>query len=890
MSKFQLEKILTKTLGVTWLIVLVTMSLSAEEGKSSSGFVNFLHKTFTRQEKPSVVESAASDNTMAVEGGNVQGPSELLKKETMDKIVEQKSVLDQSKAKKGQQAKAQGMLLYHQFKFAEAAKLFEEALVYSPEDENASNYLVKCRQILGDGKLKAGQASQWSGEQQKVTVQELKIKARYHQEKADGLLNEATEMWKSNIGNDGSLKKLEEARYELRRAKATIVQLPPGEEKPQELMGLNDGLSKIDALDQSWRALIQKRIESAAREKSIALSQQTKEYDVSRLDSLLDQARRMYLEGKYQESEGLCILVLGQWPKSDDARLILKKSVERKNEKLNRELVEKGKEEWRRNNEKIRDSSIAYAEGLTYSKDWLAIDKKRSVVENAQKDDPEWTKVIKQKMEALVTIHLPDNTLKVALERMQEQTGINFIIDQPLVAELSEARITEFHINSTRCSAVLELLLNDIPTKSGPLVYQFIDGAVLVSSRENQNVFKRPDQVVYDVTDLVTSFGEVALSENDTLKSGKPVSGGEATSKSQPLTTDTLIDLIKDSIEPQSWQAEGVTLSKYADGKLLVSHSSQIHLQIRDLLDMFRKQQRLQVAIETRFISSADDDLFDVGVDWKGLNEVSMTDTTTVGAGAYSSRSNISSDTRGATVMGSAADGSVGGAPAFISENRNTQGMNVEVSVLDPLRASIVLHALSRKQSAKSLLAPRLTVINNQQGYFVSSVEESYVRNYTSTNGSIIPTPDRVSSGQLLLVRPTVSSDRKYITLDLSPQITRVLALEKRPLAVPVRQNNGNNNNTNTQNEIVTLTIELPSVEVWQIQTRVQVPDGGIVFVGGRMGNIEKKTTRGVPLISKIPLLGRLFRSDGEFSELNNLIISVQAKIMVFDELESKLH
>ena len=893
MSKFQLDTILNRALAVTLLIVSVVMSLSAEESKSSSGFMNFLHKTFVRQEKPSVAEPAASDNTMAIQGENAQLPTDAQKKETMDKIVAQQSVLDQSKTKKAQQAKAQGMLLYHQFKFAEAAKLFEEALIYSPEDESASSYLVKCRQILGDGKLKAGQASQWSGEQQKVTIQELKTKARYHQEKANGLLSEATELWKNNIGNDNSLKKLEEARYELRRAKATIVQLPPGEEKPQELMALNDGLSKIDALDQSWRALIQKRIETAAREKSITLSQQAKEYDVSRLDSLLDQARRMYLEGKYQESEGLCVLILGQWPKSDDARLILKKSIDRKNQQLNRDLVEKSKEEWRRNNEKIRDSSIAYAETLSYSKDWLAIDKKRSVVENAQKDDPEWTKVIKQKMESLVTIHLPDNTLKVALERMQEQTGINFIIDQPLVAELSEARITEFHINSTRCSAVLELLLNDVPTKSGPLLYQFIDGAVLVTSRENLNLFKRPDQVVYDVTDLVTSFGEIGLEANDTLKSGKPVSAAEASSKSQPLTTDTLIDLIKDSIEPESWQAEGVTLSKYADGKLLVSHSTQIHMKIRELLDMFRKQQRLQVAIETRFISSADDDLFDVGVDWKGLSEVSMTDTTTVGAGAYSSRSNISSDTRGATVMGSAADGSVGGAPAFISENRNTQGMNVEISVLDPLRASIALHALSRKQTAKSLLAPKLTVINNQQGYFVSSTEESYIKNYTSTNGSIIPTTDRVSSGQLLLVRPTVSSDRKYITLDLSPQITRVITLERRPMQIPVRQQTGNGGGgggSTLQNEIVTLAIELPSVEVWQLQTRVQVPDGGIVFVGGRMGNIEKKTTRGVPLISKIPLLGRLFRSDGEFSELNNLIISVQAKIMVFDELESKLH
>jgi general secretion pathway protein D len=305
---------------------------------------------------------------------------------------------------------------------------------------------------------------------------------------------------------------------------------------------------------------------------------------------------------------------------------------------------------------------------------------------------------------------------------------------------------------------------------------------------------------------------------------------------------------------------------------------------------MFRKQQKLQVSIEARFITSSDDDLFDVGVEWKGLDEVALEDVATVGSGVYSDRSTTDFDSRVATVLGSAADDITGGSPSFIGENRSTQGLNAELTVLDPIRASIVLHALSRKRTTKDLIAPRLTVINNSQGYFLNTEEISYVDNFTSDQGNVVPEIERVSSGELLVVRPTVSSDRKYITLDLSPQVTRLVGLEEKNLQLPVRRDNGGGGGSSSTSEIVDVTIELPEVELWQLQTRVQVPDGGVVLVGGRMGNNERKSTRAVPILSKVPVLGRLFRSDGESVELENLVISVRAKILIFDELEGKLN
>jgi type II secretory pathway component GspD/PulD (secretin) len=605
---------------------------------------------------------------------------------------------------------------------------------------------------------------------------------------------------------------------------------------------------------------------------------------------LVVQARRLYLDGKYQEAEDLSKIILDEWPKSEDARLIMSKSIRRNAKKLQKDLRVESDQQWQRSLEKIRSSSIAYAEWLNYSPDWLEIEARRQQSSGQIEEEPEWERMMRQKMEKRVTLHLPDNTLNEATEMMREQTGVNFYIDRGL--DLQDARITDLHLNEVRMAAALELILNNVPSES-PLLYQFRDEVVFVTSKENQGMFNRPLQLLYDVTDLVTSFGEYTLGEGEGLRSGEALGGvSEGTSSTEPLSTETLIDLIQVSIDPESWQADGVSVTEYEAGKIVISHSLEVHEQIQELLEMFRKQQKLQVSIEARFITSNDNDLFDLGIEWKGLPELKMEDSAgQVGAGTYSKRTNADVDTRVATVMGSAADSVVSGTPLFISENRNSQGFNAEISVLDPIRANLVMHALERKSSTKNLVAPRLTVINNRQGYFINTRDTSYVRNFTSEEGNIVPEVDRVSNGELLVVRPTVSSDKKYVTLDLSPQVTRLLGLEPRNLTLPVRRNgNGNNSSGSTPTEIVNVTVELPNLEVWQIQTRVQVPDGGVVFVGGRMGNTERKTTRAVPLLSTVPFVGRLFRSDGDYNELENLIISVRAKILVFDELESKLH
>src|SRR6185503_2508619 len=80
---------------------------------------------------------------------------------------------------------------------------------------------------------------------------------------------------------------------------------------------------------------------------------------------------------------------------------------------------------------------------------------------------------------------------------------------------------------------------------------------------------------------------------------------------------DSLIDLITLTISPQSWDDVGGPGS--VEGfdtnlSLVVSQTQDVHEQIADLLDQLRRLQDLQVTIEVRFITLADNFFERIGV------------------------------------------------------------------------------------------------------------------------------------------------------------------------------------------------------------------------------------------------------------------------------------
>jgi len=137
--------------------------------------------------------------------------------------------------------------------------------------------------------------------------------------------------------------------------------------------------------------------------------------------------------------------------------------------------------------------------------------------------------------------------------------------------------------------------------------------------------------------------------------------------------------------------------------------------------------------------------------------------------------------------------------------------------------------------------------------------------------------------GDLLDVRPVISSDRKYVTMEIRPTNVglagifvetivgvQVLASGDGTLYIPG----------------VGYPIELPNVQVQTLRSTVMLPDRGSLLIGGFNRSLRQRTHSGVPFLSHIPFLGRLFSRNGTYDESRKTFFLLTATILDLDEHE----
>ncbi|MCA9250378.1 MAG: hypothetical protein KDA54_04530, partial [Phycisphaerales bacterium] len=66
----------------------------------------------------------------------------------------------------------------------------------------------------------------------------------------------------------------------------------------------------------------------------------------------------------------------------------------------------------------------------------------------------------------------------------------------------------------------------------------------------------------------------------------------------------------------------------------------------------------------------------------------------------------------------------------------------------------------------------------------------------------------------------------------------------------------------------------------------VTVPDGGTVLLGGIKRLSEATNERGVPVLSKVPYINRLFKNTAAIRDEQSLMLMVTPRIIIQDEKE----
>jgi type II secretory pathway component GspD/PulD (secretin) len=229
-------------------------------------------------------------------------------------------------------------------------------------------------------------------------------------------------------------------------------------------------------------------------------------------------------------------------------------------------------------------------------------------------------------------------------------------------------------------------------------------------------------------------------------------------------------------------------------------------------------------------------------------------------------------------------------APALPNGGSFTQGSGgtFGIAFLSDLEVFLFLTAAQGDTRANAVEAPKVTTFNGAPATIFNNQSQYYVQALLPivAPGAVAYTPviGLIPSGQTLTVTPVVSADRRYVRLTLTPFFNQLVALNT--FSFPGAGVGGGFGGAGV---LINTTVQLPIVNTTTITTTVTVPDGGTVLLGGVKILNEQRNEFGVPFLSKIPMIDRLFRNIGIARTTNSLMLMVTPRIVILEEEEEKL-
>jgi beta-lactamase regulating signal transducer with metallopeptidase domain len=492
-------------------------------------------------------------------------------------------------------------------------------------------------------------------------------------------------------------------------------------------------------------------------------------------------------------------------------------------------------------------------------------------------DDPATRALLDRRLPQLTFDQVP---LSDAIDALRTASGVNVVVNWSALEAAGvkrDAPVTA-RLRNVPFDKALRIVLSDAAGGKADLHFAADRGVVTVSTRDElDTVVTR----VYDVRDLATAIpdfdadrdfpasgqpapattGPILPSPRPLPRSASPSPAATApTTPAPPATlptrdeaTDRIMDLVRETVDPASWNAPGRPGAIRAlSGQLIVTHRRDAHASVAALLAQLRETRAIQVMVEARFLAF---------------------DKAAVEHLPEPLRASVK------TALSDGADKSAG------------------VHLTDAQVAEL-LRAMQASADSTTLTAPRMTLFNGQRAYVAITTQQAYVADLKVVRGrdgkvSYDPVVEVTNSGLIMDVQATVSADRRYVTTTLRPRLSNLRRMDTVPFEnVPDDQKN--------VTPKPTLTIQRPVVDVRQLKTTVSIPDHGTLLLpGGPLTSAATRPGAGgagggggaapttTPVLSEIPLLKRLFTHTANAAD-PTLIILVKPTIVTQREPAQK--
>ncbi len=185
--------------------------------------------------------------------------------------------------------------------------------------------------------------------------------------------------------------------------------------------------------------------------------------------------------------------------------------------------------------------------------------------------------------------------------------------------------------------------------------------------------------------------------------------------------------------------------------------------------------------------------------------------------------------------------------------------LKMSMGVLNDDDYTATLQLLQTYGETKILSRPRITAVNNQEAKVMVGVREAYVTQTLSQGDTTTVTSESIQFidvGVKLNVSPSINQDG-FVTLKIKPEVSSVRETLKTGLGSIV-----------------------PIVETSEAETVVKVKDGSMIMIAGLMKDDKRSDITGVPLLSKIPVIGGLFGGKASLYKKTELVIFLTPHIV----------
>ncbi|TKD39472.1 type II secretion system protein GspD [Azotobacter chroococcum] len=315
----------------------------------------------------------------------------------------------------------------------------------------------------------------------------------------------------------------------------------------------------------------------------------------------------------------------------------------------------------------------------------------------------------------------------------------------------------------------------------------------------------------------------------------------------------TIIEENKDSAEPVATNQDAIHIKAHeATNSIVMSGSPRI---IRDLGQLIEQLdiRRAQVLVEAIIVEMSEDRAKEVGVQWL------LADRN--GSGRALAGTNFPTTTQ--MGLNGILDATSDGDPSVLGALRNVGGLTAGVGRFSGsgLNFAVLLKALQDDTKSNILSTPSLLTLDNQAASILVGQEIPVSTGSTLSNdndaNNQFRTIERKDVGVKLLITPQIN-EGGAVQLQIEQEVSSV---------GPEVGDDG------------------VSFNKRQIKTAVLVDNGATIVLGGLIDDDIEEVGSKVPGLGSLPVVGRLFRSDGSRIARRNLMVFIRPTIIRDQEM-----